>query len=572
MFRINFKPFVISALCFLFIGVASPAKAGVLDFFGIPDDLERIRQQVVERLLADFQDRAHALIIEGENTANALLVQAGNEVMMAIGGAEIVAQRNSRELLRDLDDQQEEVFAKIESALDRIEEAQADFVALSDIAALDIEQLMAQVPFADDAPFYIRRVDGLIVHPTPGPLGHTIRITGSRFGLETSEASTSISLEIDGRDQGFESYSTGEPHIAQLVLPQSWIDEQKSDGNLRILPITIRANQVSGASGFRGLIGRTDTVSASLTLRMVIIPDVVGRIRPVFSETARVWIENEPKNRTISVLPAQSVSLQEAPGVVGGVAELGDVRFIDDSAKAICRTDIRDAYQFPRLTLPRTDQMFSDGWSSLKEGDTCLQAPTGFPNQQGNNIFQNPYIWRRNQQAERLHRELGISESTVRRWLGSYRTNPDRLCHIPASQLIVWANAVSHDFSACPDVRLISSEPDAERTTVTFRFGGSGSREATYDISAQFERYDYNPENSLVVTNGDWQDVVYGVNEISLRDDGTVATKLEFQPSWSPDPLLFIDTQVDAQEGFSSSADTSQGATRLMLFSYEFPG
>ncbi|WP_300039315.1 hypothetical protein [uncultured Roseobacter sp.] len=551
---------------------STSAHAGVLDFLGVTDDLEKIKERVIDDLLQDFEERAQDLIVEGENSGNALLIQAGNEAMMAIGGAEVVAGRNTRELLRSLDDQQEEVFARIEAALDRIEESRSDFVSLSDIVALDIEQLIEQLPFSDEAPFYMRRVDGLVIHPQPGPLGHKIRITGSRFGVEIAEASVSIALEIGGEDQGFESYSTGEPNTAELLIPQSWIDEQKQRDDISIVPVRLHATRTTKASGPRGYFGATDSISTTLKLRLVVLPDIAGRIRPIYSETAKVWIPNEPKSQRVSVLPGKKLSLQEAPGIVGGVAKLGDVRFVDGSARHTCVTDFRDAYSFPRKTLPATDPVFSNGWSSLKKNATCLEGQNAFgPAVPTGSVFGTPSSARLSVQVKKFEREFGVSRKKVYKWLSSYRTNPNGLCHVPPSQLKSWATRKNHDFSACPNVTVISAEPDAERTTVTFRFGGHGNREARYDVSAQFERYAYDPEANLVVETGEWQEVHYGVNEMSLRDSNGAATKLEFQPVWSPETLAFLESQIDRQEGFSGAADTSQGATKLLLFEYEFP-
>lgn len=510
------------------VGFVTESLGGILD-----DQWETVIADI-EKSVEDFSSRA-------AQEGNILVLQAGNEMRLAIGMVEAILDDQRELTVRELDQVGQRLVSQLLRLRQDMNEGALQLKQISDLATLDIKALADSVP-GITLPFHIHEVQNLIVKPDTGRTLHEITVLGPNFGQRIDDEQIEFSFRLNGLPIETRRFSDGTRHGTVVLVDTNVIDTDQATDGIQTHELSVEAKRTSSkwyAPLCLSLCGEKVEM-ASMSLQLIQIPEIVGTIKftqriPLYEFQA---LDGDDRfvSSTIDVLSDRRLDLN-VPNPLSANLRPNDQRFIEESLKVACNTDIRDFYVF-RDTRRRevSDPMFSTGWTHPTLTECLPSRSTGSININNGNTLKAIADFRAMTGFPRRR--------TIRPFLTSEETNPDGLCFVPATVLTDWVRRFgtyglepqSIDTSSCGSFTYEDPTLNARRDQYSVQFRGRAPQSAEWSIRARMEQY--LPTGEVEEVESEEIKVTYGLNEIDVPKNDQAVTLFTFIPSIILDPEL----------------------------------
>lgn len=233
---------------------------------------------VVGKLIDQFEETATRIIQTGENSGNALVVSAGNQVHVSIRNAGIMLSDQRDKTFDQLDNGQREFFTQlntmVRSASGPIDRA----VTVLETANLNLIELTNRLPLTHKTYAYMNSAKGL-TQPFFGS-DFQFSFTGLGFGQDTTGNEYRVSVSVDGKQLDDQDVVRVPPYTLNVRVPAAMLNGAFDDHKVKTAELVVTVN-ASLSDRCWVLFNCRHTQTSSWPLKVTLLPKKPGKLQGV---------------------------------------------------------------------------------------------------------------------------------------------------------------------------------------------------------------------------------------------------------------------------------------------------
>jgi hypothetical protein len=356
-----------TALCAVFLtNSAHAASTSVLDMVVGPkiDEsiikagaaLDQIGKDRIDQFLRGMDDISTELLRSGANQGRLGLVQAGNEIQIAIGVARSQFGAEADRQISNASAQLRPILVELQRWRDAKDQIIASTLELEDLVAMDLGRL----PLSPDY-FGIRRVTGTAL--LKGAAGtYRISVSGDNFGTEIVGQDVSVSAKLE--DQELAAPEKKAPEKVFFNIPAAMVSGKFKEDSIATIPFQLTVTRIKNHWIFGSL--WPDKTVLHHNINLALLPTYVGKLTVKTERPKYAWVEDNPV--TIKQ-PIAADTVFQFPNLNGEGPEgplKGNQRYgADNSINATCSAVTFNAWSlFSGEEILADDPLFKDGWQT----------------------------------------------------------------------------------------------------------------------------------------------------------------------------------------------------------------
>jgi hypothetical protein len=195
-----------------------------------------IARQVGSDLIDDARSAGAQLIAEGGETANASIIRAGNEILVAADAATRIAGSEVGRTVDRMSEQNRRLLQGLHDLTNRAAGLSRDAFRFKDAAILDLRAMFVSVPLVGET-FYVQRIDG--VTQIAQESDYRIEVMGVGLGPDSEKSRSEIRISINGQAVPNVRIQRVAAHTATIWIPSATMQPLVMDKSVALVSVKL---------------------------------------------------------------------------------------------------------------------------------------------------------------------------------------------------------------------------------------------------------------------------------------------------------------------------------------------
>jgi hypothetical protein len=456
--------------------------------------LDKVLKERIDQFLNGADGVATDLINKGANEGRLALVQAGNEMQIAIGVAR-------SQFGNEMDHQIESASAALQPILlelqrwrDAKDELEGKAFEMEDLIAMDLGRL----PLSPDY-FGIRRLSGTAFLENAEPT-YRIGITGDNFGTEVVGQTVTVTATFD--DVPLTDQQKQAPEKVFFNVPATMVAGRFKTDQIATVPFHITVTRVKN----HWLFGSwwPSKVMLEHEIKVALLPDLVGELIVETSRPKYDWVDDAPASQSKAIAQDTSFAFDTLTAKGPQGPEKGNQRYGDPVAT--CGPITQNAWKlYNGNVVLDSDPLIQRGWTS--------PSWVGQPE---------PPDWNR---FDAMARALigwtpGFSNNN--------RCSHGNRCTLSPDEIKSHSQAITIPFEECSRMRMVEKNFSSSRNSLSVWIRGKATHESLWTVTAPIQTY---KEVSIIPDDPVGEPVyVSKPTQFDIKNPSLTVTTLRFRP------------------------------------------
>lgn len=417
--------------------------------------LDQIAQQRIKQFLDGADEVSTDLIHKGANEGRLALVQAANEMQVAIGVAR-------SQFGNELDRQMSNASAQLRPILvelQRWKAAETDIekkaFELEDLVAMDLGRL----PFSPDY-FGIRRLSGTAFLENATQV-YRIGVTGDNFGAEIVGQKVALTATFD--NVALDPPNLKAPEKAIFSVAASKVKDRFKVNEIVTVPLRITVTRVKEHWLF-GSLHPTTTVLIH-DVQVALLPDLAGDLVVETARPKNDWVPDSPAIQSRAISQDTDFAFPTLPPVAPEGPSVGNQRY-EENVKADCSAIPQSAWKLhDGEVVLDSDPMFKDGWST----DFYVGEPEGPDWGKADRIASAKFGW-----------TPGFANN---------RCSHGSHCHMSPEEIKAHSESITTSVGECDHMRMVEKNFSANHSSAAITIRGKAAHESLWTVTVPISTY-----------------------------------------------------------------------------------
>jgi hypothetical protein len=227
---------------------------------------------LVKDLISKFQEVAHRMMFEAQNTGDALLTKFGNELEVATKNLDYVLSKQQATLFDNLSVQQQGAFIELNNLINALNNATDHASTIAELTNLDLIEFTNRLKLiTNKIDFYISSINGQTFVFQDSD--YRLMFTGIGFGFDDSTHTYRVRVTIGGQVIPDTSITRPSTHQLQVNIPNTLVKAFFKDTKIEYVPVSFETNIMTKS----GSSWKTDTYNVNFNLTL--LPILAGEIK-----------------------------------------------------------------------------------------------------------------------------------------------------------------------------------------------------------------------------------------------------------------------------------------------------
>lgn len=246
---------------------------------------------VGSKLIKDFEDAGTKLMMQGENTGQALLASLGNHIRVSTENARLLMLEQQDVAFENMNKQLQFFFTSMNGVIRQSAGDLNRAVKILEVANLNLIEFTNQLPLTNKVLTYINNVEGLMQPHQNIP--YQLRISGLGMGQDYTDKKYKTTIRIGGKLVPTSMISRQPPYDMTLSIAPGFLENFFDNTKMKFISVVVET-VVEYEETCMIFFDCDETLTSTWNLKMVLLPRFAGTIEgeelikgDIFDETIK---------------------------------------------------------------------------------------------------------------------------------------------------------------------------------------------------------------------------------------------------------------------------------------------
>jgi hypothetical protein len=421
------------------------------------DALNQIGQQQIGTFLQGVDGISNGLLQKGANEGRLALVQAANEMQVAIGVARTQFGDELSQQIANASAQLRPVLVELQRWKDAESDIEKKAFELEDLVAMDLGRL----PFSPDY-FGIRRITGTVFLENAAQT-YRISISGDNFGTVIVGQKVAVTATFDGAE--LDPPQSKAPEKVIFDVPASKVKDRFNADKIVTIPLRITVTRIKD-HWLLGSLHPTKTVLVH-NVQIALLPDLVGELIIETSRPKNDWVADTPAVQNHAISKDTDFTFTTLSGAAPTGPAVGNQRY-EEGVQADCSAVTRNAWRLhDGEVILDSDPMFGkEGWTTT----FYVGEPESPDWNKADQLARDKFGW-----------TPGFSNNN--------RCSKGNHCHLDAAEIQAHSEAITTSVDECKRMRMGEKNFSPNHSSAIITIRGNTPHESLWTVTVPISTY-----------------------------------------------------------------------------------